>query len=393
MKRGSIGLFIVILSLMTALRGGSELDSQAFVFSIALDSDPSGKLIVSMQIPNAKPEGESGGSGTDGDGKAGGNGSGDGNEIIIASGMTYLDASEVLDASIPREINFSQVLQVVASEEVASRSDFITVLEDVLRTKNMRQSAALVICRGKAEDFIKEQKAFLGIRLSINIETNMDIAKTLGVIPSAQIGEVVRMSRGAWRDAIVPYAAISANWDKEELLQIDNEGHPLDFQAGDLPESTNSRVEYVGAALLRDSKMIGSLTGMEMQFLSCMMGNMHQITYYVDDVYYRVRLIKPMSISAKKNGDGWILRAEGHILASVVREGEAHEERLRDAFIHEMFNLLKKLQSLGVDPIGFQGKAVRTVPTISDWSQADWIQDYQNATTEVVISVTIGEME
>lgn len=385
MKRGSIGLMLLLFSLMMVLRGGSEIEHQAFVFSIGIDQEPNGMLRVSLQIPNAKREGELGS-------EAGGGGDTDGNEIIEASSISYVDACEVLNASIPREINFSQVLQIVISEELAKQGNFHDLLEDVLRSKNIRNSAKLIICRGNAQDFVKAQTAFLGIRLSVNIQTHMKLAMSMGIIPDAMIGEVVRISHGAWHDVVIPYAALSVQTDREESMGGDIEGRALDVQAGDMPETSENRIEYVGAALMLDGRMIGSLTGMEMQFLAFIKGNIKAFTFFVDDVYYRIRQMGPPAIRAIKSGESWILRVEGSILASVLRQGTADEERLRYAFTYEILNLLQKLQALGVDPIGFQGKAIRSVWTISDWPQAVWMQQYENATTEVTIQVAIGEV-
>lgn len=383
MRRGTIGIMLVIFSLMTVLRGGSEIEHQAFVFSIGIDQEENGLLLVSIQIPNAKREGELSG---------GGSGDLDGNEIIEASATTYVNACDVLDASIPRDINFTQVSQVVISEELAKQSNFSDLLDDVLHSKNIRKSATLVICRGKAKEFINAQTSFLGVRISVNISTHLKLAKALGIIPNAMIGEVVRMSYGAWRDAIVPYATLNAHQDMEELMDSSMEDLPLDVHAGDLPEMSTSRIEYAGAVLLLDGRMVGSLTGVEVQFLSFIMGDIEEFTFLVDDVYYHIRQMGAATTQVVKNGDGYILRVKGHILAGELRHGTANEERLRNAFTYEMLKLLEKLQALGVDPIGFQGKAVRSVLTIRDWPQAEWVQQYKNATIEVELKVTIGEV-
>lgn len=386
MKRGSIGLMFLVLTLAMFLRGGSDIEQQAFVSSIGIDAWEDGKLLISLQIPGSLPS----------DGSAmgmGGESSFDENSIVEAVGHSFIDATEILNATLPREVNYTQVLEIVVAEEIAQDSGFTGLLNDIMRVKDMRSSAAIIICRGKAQEILKRQGTFLGVRISTNIATQMRIGAQMGIIPDTNIGEVIRYCRGAWRDVIIPYVALNIKEEIKENAAGEQEGSPLDEPAGDLPQSMKEQsVDFTGAALLKDGRMIGSLTGTEMQFLSFLLNQSREFTFFVDDVYYRVHQTFPVSTQMINAGSGWIIRVKGRIQVNVLERGNANEDRFRDVFTFRIVELLRKLQALGVDPVGLQGKAVRNVLTISDWSDAQWSESYQNATIEASIHVTIGEI-
>lgn len=386
MKRGSIGLMFLVLTLTMFLRGGSDIEQQAFVSSIGIDAWEDGKLLVSLQIPGSLPS----------DGSAmgmGGESSFDENSIVEAVGHSFIDATEILNATLPREVNYTQVLEIVVAEEIAQDSGFTGLLSDIMRVKDMRSSAAIIICRGKAQEILKRQGTFLGVRISTNIATQMRMGTQMGIIPDTNIGEVIRYCRGAWRDVIIPYVALNMKEEMKENAAGEQEGSPLDEAAGDLPQSMKEQsVDFTGAALLKDGRMIGSLTGMEMQFLSFLLNQSREFTFFVDDVYYRVHQTSPVSTQMINGGSGWIIRVKGRIQVNVLERGNANEDRFRDVFTFRIVELLRKFQALGVDPVGLQGKAVRNVLTISDWSDAQWSEGYQNATIEASIHVTIGEI-
>lgn len=390
MRRGTVGLLFLILMMMTVLRGGSDIKKQAFVSCVAIDPAEDGKLKVSIQIPANQGDGFKGKSGSDG---AGSGISSEESTIVEAIAFRFIDATEILSASIPREINYSQVLQILIAEEIAKDGRFASLLDDMLRLKDMRSSAAVMICRGEAQDILMFQKPILSERLASNIAAHMEIAQERGMIPDTNIGEVTRLCRGAWRDAIVPYGALNMKTELNANSENEEEGNPLDRPAGDMPFSMGiNSVDYIGAVLLSNGKMIGSLTGDEMRFLTFVMGKSQEFTYFVDDVYLRVHQTRPASVQVTRGESGFIIRVKGWIHAHVLQLGVVSEERLRDTFTHQLLTLLRKLQALGVDPAGFEGKAVRSALTISDWPHDRWMEGYQNATIEVSVQVTEGEI-
>lgn len=383
MKRGTIGFIVCVLCVMVVFQGGTPLEKQAFVTSMGIDRTDDGRLRVSVQLPAVESSSQDGSASTSS------------NYVLVDSvADTFVDAIEKLSASIPRVLSFSQLLQIIVSEELARESIFLSVMEDILSTRNIRQSATVVVSHGTAFELIDSQKPFLGIRLSESIKTSLDLFNYLDGIPKSELGEVVRVEGGAWRDLLLPYAALSSASENPTDVAT-TPGRPLDSMPVILPPTNLSHVEYLGAAIYKNGQMIGTLTGMEMLFASYLSGTMHRFTYYVDGKYYRVEQILPARLSVDTSEAQWKLMVNGTIHISSLRYDGMNLDidRFRDAFNQECINLIEKFKALGVDPLGFQGKAVRSVWTMSDWSQEKWDRAYQDAAIELRVAIIPGEAE
>ncbi len=383
MKRWTIAFIFLALCMIIVLRGGTDVEKQALIVTMGFDRDETGNLQMSLQVPSAG--GGAGGTSEGGSNEGGGGSSG--YEFIECTASSFVDALAILDAVLPLEINFSQMIQIVVSESLAQSPYFTDVLEELLTAPFLRQSASLIICRGKAGDFVKEQKPFLTARLSTSINNSLDEYVSMGNIPNSNMGEIIRLFNGAWRDAITPYAAVIKEFPPEKA----EDGKPLDTQPGTLPHEGTSKIEYLGAAVFKDGRMVGTLTGQEMHFMYFLQGDMKEFPFLVGDRYYRMSQSIMPRVSVDTSTDPWTLHVDGSVKASPLRRGDGDLSGVREAFRKELYDLLKKLQSLGVDPVGFQGKAVRGSLTVRDWLASDWDQQYQRADIDISTMVSIGE--
>ncbi|MDR0898206.1 MAG: hypothetical protein LBN04_10165 [Oscillospiraceae bacterium] len=382
MKRGVVALIILVACALLAARGGQDVEEQAYVLSMGLDRVEGGALRVTLVLPATSGKGT--------DQQASEQSGMDGYEVVSAEGKTYVDALRTLRASIPKYLSFAQILQVVVCEHVARMPEFHDILETLLITRCIRQSASLVVAKDNAEDFLKNQKPFLGIRLSSNLLTSFKLLEELDMIPITQVGEVVRTMDGGWSDVVLAYAAVMGEPEPVASEQI---GRPLDKEAGTLLYEGSNKSDYMGAALFQEGRMVGTLTGKETQFLAYLTDQMGDNSLYVNGEYYAIEQVGKAKIRVDYEGDQMVLKVSGRINASVLLTGRGTEVLIRDAFSNEIVKLLGKLQQLGVDPVGFQGQAVRRVATLADWSQADFQKAYENARIEVTTQVTIGEAE
>lgn len=381
MRRGSIAWVLIGICLMVYMRGGVNVEEQAFIVTIGIDREDNGDIGLTLEIPSAQAS-ASGSSGPDNKESTGGY------ELVYSKAPNIMDAMELLDASIPREISFSQVLLVVVSESLASHPVFYETLLGLLTFHNFRQSAELLVCRGKAREFTQTQQPFLGIRLSSNIRTSLKVYGKKGDIPRASVGQTVRCFQGGWNDVLMPYASITDSGGETEAVQ----GRALDIMAGQMIFEGNEKVEYLGGAVFRKKRMAGLLTGMEMQFLSFVVGEMDQFVFSVDGVYYIMDPLMTARTSVDTKSEQWKLRVSGVVQACVLQQGTADAERIKEAFTDEVLNILQKLQEMGVDPIGFEGKAVRAHGgSLKDWERVDWVEKYRDAAIEVEIKVHIAK--
>ena len=279
-----------------------------------------------------------------------------------------------------------QLLQIIVSRNLASDPSFPYVLEGVLSTLRIRQSASLAVARHSAAEIIENQQAFLGVRLSTDIQTTLDVFSEGGSVPESQLGQVQRLMDGAWRTAVVPYVGLN-----ESGMQNPDSaaGRPLDGVAGSLAYEGENEVEYLGAVLLGRTGMVGELTGMEMRFLAFVQGSMKQFIFRVDDAYYLVEQNFRPRLRVSRSGEAWTLQVEGGITAYPRSRERVGETRVSEAFAAEVLHVLEKLRDLGVDPVGFEGIAVRSSPTLDAWAQEGWERQYRDSSIEVSIRATV----
>ena len=375
MRRGSIFLLFVLLCAVLSFRSGTDVEDQAFALNLGLDIDSDGMMLITLQMPaSGKTEEQT----TSGAGGA--------YQVVQARGHTYHDALQVLGASIPRDVNFSQLLQIIVSRNLASDPSFPYVLEGVLSTLRIRQSASLAVARHSAAEIIENQQAFLGVRLSTDIQTTLDVFSEGGSVPESQLGQVQRLMDGAWRTAVVPYVGLN-----ESGMQNPDSaaGRPLDGVAGSLAYEGENEVEYLGAVLLDRTGMVGELTGMEMRFLAFVQGSMKQFIFRVDDAYYLVEQNFRPRLRVSRSWEAWTLQVEGGITAYPRSRERVGETRVSEAFAAEVLHVLEKLRDLGVDPVGFEGIAVRSSPTLDAWAQEGWERQYRDSSIEVSIRAAV----
>lgn len=387
MRRGSIAAIFVALCVIISLRGGVDVEDQAFALSMGLDGLEDGNLGVTLVIPSAQAEkGESSG------GSGGGSSSdsiGGSYQLVNVSAASYEDALLLLQATIPRDLNFSQLLQVVVSERLAREATFSNLLRSVLATPRLQQSAVLAVSLGTAEDFLTNQKPFLGIRLSANIETGIGIYEKRGNIPMTMLGEARRAMEGGWSTPLLPLVSVSRAQGEGRAQP----GDPLRTVAGNIPYRGGHLSEYLGAAVLSGGRMVGTLTGSEMELLSFLLGGMKEFIFFHEGTYYRLERHGQARMSARRQGEGWVLSVNGRVDAYPASDEPVDGQALQDAFSQALLSTLERLRGMGADPAGFAGLSARGASTLEAWRALDWPAAYQEAALEVSVSVRMAQKQ
>ncbi len=380
MRRGTINVILLGLLFLLGLPRGANVEEQAFIISMALDRMPEGKLLVSIQVPTPAANSGEGSGGSSSSAYA----------VLSADAEDYRSALETLRVSLPHILNFSQLNQLVISQELAEEPAFLDMFREVMATQGIRHSASLVIARESAKDFVTALQPFLDVRLSTSINTYMDSLKERGVIPDSPIGEVIRQIDGAWCDVIVPYAA-HVGMHRDELTE-EEEISPLDTLPGDLRYTGKPDVEYLGAAVFHDGRMVGTLTGLEVQLVNFMFSRMPQIILSANGVYYCLdqRFITRLGLDMSTTP--WTIHIKGSIRSCLLYPGLHDSMAVHDVFVDQLKKLVIKLQDMGVDPVGFEGQSVRSVWTLKDWSETAWLEGYKNANVEIEVSISMGEL-
>jgi len=414
--------FILLLALMTSFLSGcfdaSEIDDLLQVSAIGVDKGVKDKWRVTIQFPTIK-NGGGGGSGEGSSGGGGGSGgdSGGGEEELSQEGYTvvsidapsFYEALEILDASNPREINFMQTQVIVFSEEIAKMGIMGEFLSPLARFREIRRSAFLLVTKGKAFDFIKENKPYVGLDITKNYRIWIEESRDSGYFPYVTIGTFYEKLKSPKSQAIATLAAVNdfSAFVKEGESETPESTSGGRHKAGEIPRISENKIELWGTALFDEDVLVGELNGAETRCLLMLRNEFTRGVYTVPDLFeeglivvLEVRRSKPTKVKVKfvdnipqitvkvfLNGD--ILSIQG----STQYEQKENKPLLEDAFAQlikaELKQLVDKCQKLNVDAMKFGLVASKRFLTIDELVAYDWNNRFSEAIIDVDVEFTI----
>ena len=380
MKR--MAVLLLCLSLCLSGCASRQLEEQLLVISLGLDKMEDGHIRLSVKVPSNS--GSSGG-GQSGGGEEGASSGGDqmGYLLLEATGRAFSDAMNVLHATTPRTLNFSQIREVVFGEAAAADKDFADMLEAVISLPRIRENAALVACKGDANTFIEAQKPYVGIRLSRYIETTLLNYAGKGFVPNTFLGRAVQDLRYGFQDPLLIYGAINtfANAPAEEK-------NALDAKAGTLARKSVNKVELFGAAATDGVSVSGVLTGYEMALLHLVQGDVQYLNIQAGDgLAIPIFAVCPATLGVKMGETPVRLTVRLVCEAHLLPDEPADAEALRTVLERDITAAIGHLQALRCDGLGFGNIAVRSFATVQEWESISWRDRYTSAQVDVQVTV------
>lgn len=352
-------LFICLL-LLFLLPGCSEdrqIENQAFAVILGLDVNADGSLALTVQIP--KPNG------------AGDQKQAEKYQYISASGQSFSEALELLKLSSPHHLNLTQVKMIVASESLAGRESFPTVLSELAETYTLYATSWFVVCGGKTDDFLHRQEALLAGGASSSLAAILEHHSRLGSIPFCTFADLYYHTNSVYSDPIAVYAAFPGDGSPIEEV-------PADVHPQGLPVEQSEGIIYSGGALFRDGVMVGRLTAGEMMFCSLLRGRIHELNCAIDEGAFYVQTAGRARLSYTLDQDPMRILYD-QTLHVYPRSGQDDTTELEDWLKARIGEVVTKCQLVGVEPFAFSESAARTFPALKDWQAFDWRSRFGNA--------------
>ncbi len=359
---------------------GRQLEEQLLVIILAVDETQEGLIHLSVKAPS------NAGSGA-GDATASENGGEQQGYLMLeATGESFLSAVNVLHATTPRTLNFSQVREVVIAEALARKEDFPLLLFNIGALPRMRSAAAVVICRGEAREMAENQKPYVGTRLSRYVETTLANYAGKGYVPLTTLGEGTGSLGYGFQDPLFIYGAVNA-FAQAQKRAGENE---LNTAAGQLPRKSANPVELFGAAATDGKSVSGVLTGYEMSVLHFLWGSGESLSVETPSggmmpVYAR----SPATLGVRiRDGEACLtvsLVCEGHFAPGYQPDAR----KIRDKIARDIRDVIEHMQEMRCDGAGFGHHAVRTCRTVAEWERLHWRDMYCRAEIEVSVSVQL----
>lgn len=381
MKKRCIPLLLCLCLLLGGCSDG--LSRSLMVITMGVDVGEDG-LTLTIKAPNY------GATGGGGDSQQGGQSQQEENYFNLSvTGTSWEHAMSLLNAATPRAMRFGQLREVVISLDAAQSGQLYSILSQVDILQNVRTHAKVIICRGKAQDFLKSQKSAIGKRLSTYLDVTLDSLREKGYIPTATLSSLLRDVSSSWRDPLIAFAAFSEESQTGEDTASGD--RPVDQLSGTLPVSGSAMGEYVGALAVGSRGDFILLTGYEVQLYHLLTGEVSSMAFGVDGQYFDVlpRGKSRLSIAKENGQEALCLHLPVTVEYSAFRDAPTQD--IGGHLAKEAEKLIQKLQSASCDALGYGCVAVREYKTLFDWTQSDWKSRYSDMPVRVSVDVTLRQ--
>ncbi len=416
MKRLSLVIcFILLIFLLTSCTTDSkEIDDQVYTLVIGADKAINNKVRVTVQFPTYKSGGE-GMSGTQKKGGGGGEGNKDetgevsGTIVETVEAPTLLEAVDLLNTSTTRRISLVQTKEIIFSEDLA-KEGIGKYLEPIARFRETRRTIQVVVCRGTAEDFIKESKTLIGDSLAKSMELMFIESSNTGFFPHVTFHDFYAGMLNPYSMAYAAYAGLN---DFSKLKPLKGEASsPLkteyEILPGEIPRKGDLKREFFGTAVFDGEKMVGSLNASETRYFLMVRGEFKRGIITIADkdnpdlaIPLDIRLGRKTKIKAHfENGRPVIdvkLNIESDLGAIQSREKYERLSKINDlnsqidAYIQKgIVKTIEKTQKeWGTDIFGFGGYVARNFLTVPEFEKYNWLAHYRDAKINVDVSVNV----
>jgi len=377
--------------------GGQEIESCLFVLALAVDPAPDGNMTVTIKALSGTQEAPSSSGGSrasDGTGDEA-EAPRDGREsrleetepgyiVMSATAASCLRALSLLSATTPRMVNLSQLREVVISETLARTDAALSILREIYAMYRANAEAVVVVTPDDAGDFIRRQRAILGVRLSKYLEVLFDHYAQMDIIPPrAQLAYVIEAMESGMMDAAAVYAA-GNRFDSELVLS----GMPdMDRLPGHLPRTSPSENEYLGSALFSGPKMTGTLTGEETGILCLMSGGAQRRTAFIGNAQYKTNT--HTRVKRRILPDGTLGVSIRMSLTRIAGGEDMPAGEIGRQIETQCVNVLRKLQAASCDAVGFGALAVRKYPDLPSWARSQWKLKYESMPVQAAADVKV----
>lgn len=294
-------------------------------------------------------------------------------------GESFPQAITLLNASTPRRLNFSQVREILIGES-AAREHLPALLEQIGAIPRMRGAAVPIVCRGSACETAEQLKPYMGLRLSRYTENTLTDSAGKGFTPNTTLAQALRDLGSGMSDPLFILSGVND-------FSTPPESRSLSTLAGKLPRKSIDPIDLFGAAATDGQQVTGFLTGEEMALLHLLTGDGH--TFSAPETGHALHLVArgPAQLAVREKPDG--LSLEVRLLCHVNASPGVPVDipALTQRFTSALESLLRRLQSLRCDALGFGSLAVRRFATIDAWEARQFRRQYEQASVAIYLTL------
>lgn len=393
-----IMLAAMLMISATGCIDSSETDDNVYAVAVGIDRGSYNNVVVTIQYPTYKNSNTSGSTNSQNLGGA---------NVHSIEAPDVLEGINILNMAISRRISLKQTKLLVISEQIA-RQGVAKYIASFSRYREPRRSMSVIVTKGNAMDFIKENKANIGTSVTKSIELMQMQSKTTGFFPDVKFYDFYNSIFDSYGQGVATYAGVN-NFSKL-LLNGDNSTSVTiinpNYSPGSLPRVGVTKREFVGTAVFNGDKMVGSLNPWETRYLLMLTGEFDRGIFAIYDKLSPKDVISfELKLARKPKIKGRFENKKPVIDIDLYLEGDISgiESRINYASVYLINNLNSQIQNYlqeGImkiivktqkdfksDIFQFGSRFAGYFSTIQEWEAYNWLNHYKDAKINLNVKV------
>ncbi|MEH7303237.1 Ger(x)C family spore germination protein [Neobacillus drentensis] len=389
---------ICMILLLCGCWDKKELEERAYVIGLGMAKNhESNKIDITFLIANPEVGSQQSGSGSKEPAR----------EIITITANDFITARNTANAIVARELTYDLLRVFVVSEQLAGDKDFIRYIYDATKDREIKRDAYLIVSKEDPRVFFTNNKPKLETRPHKYFQFMITRGIETGLIPDSDLHRFFRVTENDDDLFLAMYATT-------KLQKGGKRGNEDEYLAGQIDtEGTSNQTQFIGAAVFKEGKMIGKITGQETR-ISVLLDDTAELndvlTTYPDPFNKKLRVAA--RVIKKQNNDINIEIKQGppkikvtlpltiEILSdpSMVNYG-AHEDKKKILKKHLENVISKKIEAFvnktqtefKGEPFTWSAEVRKQFKTISEYKKYNWMKVYPDAQVEIKAAITLGE--
>lgn len=365
-----LALALIPCLMLGACDSSHHIENQAHAISLGLDFKDD-EFTMSVQVPTIGADSGSGGD------KSGGGASASKYLLYSATAKEFPMAYDVLQATLPQELNLTQLKSIIISESLAESEHFIKTLDELMHVFALSGSAILIVSRSEAKKLIENQKSFIGTRLSITVPSMLDYYAENGYIPKTSLAMLYAGCASMYSTGRVALAGESKGEQSTKNAYL----------PGEMMREGDNKNEYIGCALFDRQKLAGVLNGRETQLMHFLSGTSIHVADMVGGTSLRISEKRRPDVKVDVSNAAPKIDITLHLKVSALIDFP-DMDALSKSLAADCLGVIEKCQNWGVEPFGFADRAAYKFATMEDWQKYDWLNAFSKAEIRLKVRLT-----
>lgn len=396
-------LTVDLLVFLTSCKDAIEVDELVYAASIGIDRGVSDYWRLSVKYPLMRHPGEQEQTGS------GSKGEGNEYEVVTMDAPSFYTGVDMIDSNISRHLNFQHIKFIVISEEVARSGQLIRYLAPIVRFREIRRTAFMLICKGPAKEFMEKNKPPLGSSLTKDMSDWVTQMEHTGFYTNTTLKDFYNKLKSPYQQPVAILAGVNPGKNFIEngpKAKMSSNLKPK-YEAGQLPIMGGSETELFGCALFDGDRMTESLDGYETRLMLLATGDFVSGSFTIPDPKKEEMLVS-LRLESERRPDVKVdlkgehpkiyirLKLQGDLVgmqSGVNYEKEDLKSLLEQSATAQLKGdldaLFNKCRAIREDIFGFGGVAARQFATVEEWEAYGWFRRFENAEIHTEVDLAL----